>query len=131
MHPLQGLEADFFAHITTRNVSTRLSYYLAEFVGRPTPLYFAERLTQRLFVAKIYLKGGRTPEPPGAHKSQRHGQILLAKRMGKTRIIAETGAGQHGGGPARGGGGGGGVWGGGGGWGGVGGVGVGVLWVLF
>jgi tryptophan synthase beta chain len=71
-------------------------YYLTEFCGRPTPLYFAERLTKELGGAKIYLKREDLLHT-GAHKiNNAIGQILLAKRMGKTRIIAETGAGQHG-----------------------------------
>src|SRR5208282_5061252 len=70
--------------------------YLREFVGRPTPLYFAERLTRELGGAKIYLKR-EDLNHTGAHKiNNAMGQILLARRMGKTRIIAETGAGQHG-----------------------------------
>src|SRR5215510_15019458 len=73
-----------------------LSYYLTESVGRPTPLYFAERLSRELGGAKIYLKR-EDLNHTGAHKiNNAMGQILLAKRMGKTRIIAETGAGQHG-----------------------------------
>ncbi len=66
------------------------------YVGRPSPLYFAERLTERLGGAKIYLKRDELNHT-GAHKINNVlGQILLARRMGKTRIIAETGAGQHG-----------------------------------
>lgn len=73
-----------------------LSYYLAQYVGRPSPLYFAERLTRHFGGAKIYLKREELNHT-GAHKINNcMGQILLAKRMGKTRIIAETGAGQHG-----------------------------------
>ena len=73
-----------------------LDYYLAEFVGRPTPLYFASNLTRKLGGAKIYLKREDLAHG-GAHKiNNTIGQALLAKRMGKTRIIAETGAGQHG-----------------------------------
>jgi tryptophan synthase beta chain len=73
-----------------------LDYYLADFVGRPTPLYFAENLTRKLGGAKIYLKREDLAHG-GAHKiNNTLGQALLAKRMGKTRIIAETGAGQHG-----------------------------------
>jgi tryptophan synthase beta chain len=73
-----------------------LQYYLREFCGRPTPLYFAERLTRELGGAKIYLKREDLLHT-GAHKiNNAMGQILLARRMGKTRIIAETGAGQHG-----------------------------------
>ncbi|MBI1912494.1 MAG: tryptophan synthase subunit beta [Deltaproteobacteria bacterium] len=72
------------------------SYYLKEYVGRPTPLYFAERLTKKIGGAKIYLKREDLCHT-GAHKiNNTIGQILLAKRMGKKRVIAETGAGQHG-----------------------------------
>lgn len=71
-------------------------YYLKEYVGRPSPLYFAENLTKRLGGAKIYLKR-EDLNHTGAHKiNNTIGQILLAKRMGKKKIIAETGAGQHG-----------------------------------
>jgi len=73
-----------------------LNQLLAEFVGRPTPLYLAERLTEQLGGAKIYLKREDLLHT-GAHKiNNAMGQILLAKRMGKKRVIAETGAGQHG-----------------------------------
>jgi len=65
-------------------------------VGRPSPLYYAERMTEALGGAKIYLKRDELNHT-GAHKINNVlGQILLARRMGKTRIIAETGAGQHG-----------------------------------
>lgn len=73
-----------------------LSWLLQEYAGRPTPLYFAERLTRELGGAKIYLKREDLLHT-GAHKiNNALGQILLAQRMGKKRIIAETGAGQHG-----------------------------------
>jgi tryptophan synthase beta chain len=73
-----------------------LDYYLREFCGRPTPLYYAERLTRELGGAKIFLKREDLLHT-GAHKiNNALGQALLARRMGKTRIIAETGAGQHG-----------------------------------
>jgi tryptophan synthase beta chain len=73
-----------------------LSWLLQEYAGRPTPLYFAERLTKELGGAKIYLKREDLLHT-GAHKiNNALGQILLAQRMGKKRIIAETGAGQHG-----------------------------------
>src|SRR3990170_1390704 len=73
-----------------------LAYYLSEYVGRPTPLYHAERLTKKANGADIFLKREDLCHT-GAHKiNNTMGQILLAKRMGKTRIIAETGAGQHG-----------------------------------
>src|SRR4029077_20405375 len=71
-------------------------YYLREYAGRETPLYLAERLTQKLGGAKIYLKREDLCHT-GAHKiNNTIGQILLARKMGKKRIIAETGAGQHG-----------------------------------
>ena len=73
-----------------------LSGYLAHYVGRPSPLYFARRLTEAFGGAKIYLKR-EDLNHTGAHKINNcMGQVLLARRMGKTRIIAETGAGQHG-----------------------------------
>ncbi len=73
-----------------------LRFYLQEYTGRPTPLYYAERLTKKLGGAKIYLKREDLCHT-GAHKiNNTIGQILLARRMGKKRIIAETGAGQHG-----------------------------------
>jgi len=73
-----------------------LDQLLREFVGRPTPLYLAERLTAQLGGAKIYLKREDLLHT-GAHKiNNAMGQILLARRMGKKRVIAETGAGQHG-----------------------------------
>lgn len=79
-----------------KDFKKELNYYLQEFVGRPTSLYFAERLTKRLGGAKIYLKREDLCHT-GAHKINNViGQVLLAKRLGKKRIIAETGAGQHG-----------------------------------
>ena len=73
-----------------------LDYYLAHYVGRPSPLWLAERLTKTLGGAKIYLKRDELNHT-GAHKiNSCMGQVLLAQRMGKRRIIAETGAGQHG-----------------------------------
>ncbi len=72
------------------------AYYLSQYVGRPSPLYYAERLSRELGGAKVYLKR-EDLNHTGAHKINNCiGQILLARRMGKTRIIAETGAGQHG-----------------------------------
>jgi tryptophan synthase beta chain len=96
MHPLMELEEEY-AHVQKDpEFQSELDYYLREFCGRPTPLYFAERLTNDLGGAKIYLKREDLLHT-GAHKiNNAMGQILLAKRMGKTRIIAETGAGQHG-----------------------------------
>ena len=73
-----------------------LDHFLKTYVGRPSPLYFAERLTEHLGGAKVYFKRDELNHT-GAHKiNHALGQVLLAKRMGKTRIIAETGAGQHG-----------------------------------
>ncbi|MCP8304507.1 MAG: tryptophan synthase subunit beta [archaeon] len=73
-----------------------LEYYLSEYAGRPTPLYFAKNLTEKVGGAKIYLKREDLLHG-GAHKiNNTMGQALMAKRMGKTRVIAETGAGQHG-----------------------------------
>jgi tryptophan synthase beta chain len=96
MHPLQELEAEYFRAQHDPEFQRELSYYLAEFCGRPTPLYFAERLTRELGGAKIYLKR-EDLNHTGAHKiNNAIGQVLLARRMGKTRVIAETGAGQHG-----------------------------------
>jgi tryptophan synthase beta chain len=96
MHPLQELEAEYFRSQHDPGFQKELSYYLREFCGRPTPLYFAERLTRELGGAKIYLKREDLLHT-GAHKiNNAIGQVLLARRMGKTRVIAETGAGQHG-----------------------------------
>jgi tryptophan synthase beta chain len=96
MHPLQELEAEYFRAQKDPAFRRELDYYLKEFAGRPTPLYLAERLTRELGGAKIYLKREDLLHT-GAHKINNCiGQILLARRMGKTRIIAETGAGQHG-----------------------------------
>src|SRR5213594_1766075 len=96
MYPLQQLEAEYFKSQHDPEFQRELQYYLREFCGRPTPLYFAERLTRELRGAKIYLKREDLLHT-GAHKINNCiGQVLLAKRMGKTRVIAETGAGQHG-----------------------------------
>jgi tryptophan synthase beta chain len=96
MHPLQELEAEYFRAQHDPEFQRELSYYLKDFCGRPTPLYFAERLTRELGGAKIYLKREDLLHT-GAHKiNNAIGQVLIAKRMGKTRVIAETGAGQHG-----------------------------------
>jgi tryptophan synthase beta chain len=78
------------------NFCKALAYFLAEYAGRPTPLYYAENLTRKMGGAKIYLKREDLAHG-GAHKiNNTLGQALLAKRMGKKRVIAETGAGQHG-----------------------------------
>jgi tryptophan synthase beta chain len=96
IHPLQELEEEYRRAQKDPAFKREFEYYLREFCGRPTPLYFAERLTRELGGAKIYLKREDLLHT-GAHKINNCiGQILLAKRMGKTRIIAETGAGQHG-----------------------------------
>jgi len=79
-----------------QSFQNELYEYLQDFAGRPTPIYFAERVTEALNGAKVYLKREDLLHT-GAHKiNNTLGQILLARRMGKTRIIAETGAGQHG-----------------------------------
>src|SRR5207253_10155774 len=96
MHPLQELEQEYFRSEADPEFQREFRYYLREFCGRPTPLYLAERLTAKLGGAKIYLKREDLLHT-GAHKiNNALGQILLARRIGKSRIIAETGAGQHG-----------------------------------
>jgi tryptophan synthase beta chain len=96
MHPLQELEEEYLRAQNDPEFQREFDYYLKEFCGRPTSLYFAERLTRELGGAKIYLKREDLLHT-GAHKINNCiGQVLLARRMGKTRIIAETGAGQHG-----------------------------------
>ncbi|MBX3746219.1 MAG: tryptophan synthase subunit beta [Verrucomicrobiae bacterium] len=96
VHPLEELEAEYRRCQGDPAFQEELAYYLRQFVGRPTPLYFAERLTRELGGAKIYLKREDLLHT-GAHKiNNAVGQALIARRMGKTRVIAETGAGQHG-----------------------------------
>ena len=96
MTALQDLEREYHAARKDPEFRKELAGLLADFCGRPTALYFAERLTEKLGGAKIYLKREDLLHT-GAHKiNNAIGQILLARRMGKTRIIAETGAGQHG-----------------------------------
>ena len=96
MEPLNELTRVYHAVRKDPEFRKELQYYLREYVGRPTPLYYAERMTKQLGTAKIYLKREDLCHT-GAHKiNNSMGQILLAKRMGKKRIIAETGAGQHG-----------------------------------
>lgn len=96
MHPLKELEAEYARAQQDPQFQQELDYYLREFCGRPTPLYLAERLTRELGGARIYLKREDLLHT-GAHKiNNALGQVLLARRMGKTRVIAETGAGQHG-----------------------------------
>ncbi len=90
------LEASYNAAKQDKAFIDELNYFLEFYVGRPSPLYFAGRLTEHLGGAKIYFKRDELNHT-GAHKINNcMGQILLARRMGKTRIIAETGAGQHG-----------------------------------
>lgn len=93
---LVELEANYLEAKRDRGFQGELEYYLKEYVGRPTPLYLAERLTKKLGGARIYLKREDLCHT-GAHKINNSiGQVLLTKRMGKKRVIAETGAGQHG-----------------------------------
>ncbi|MGR2737973.1 tryptophan synthase subunit beta [Billgrantia sp. Q4P2] len=90
------LQAEYDAARQDTEFQHQLAYFQRDYVGRPSPLYFAERLTEHFGGAKIYLKREELNHT-GAHKINNCiGQILLAKRMGKTRIIAETGAGMHG-----------------------------------
>ncbi len=96
MTPLQDLAQAYEDAKADPAFQLELDDLLKNYVGRPTPLYFAERWTEKLGGAKIYLKREDLLHT-GAHKiNNALGQILLAKRLGKTRIIAETGAGQHG-----------------------------------
>ena len=96
MGAVQELEKEYIRIREDESFQSKLQNLLKEYVGRPTPLYFAERLTQELGGAKVYLKREDLAHT-GAHKiNNTLGQVLLAKKMGKTRIIAETGAGQHG-----------------------------------
>jgi len=90
------LERAYAAAKADPGFAAELGYYLEHYVGRPSPLFFAERLTRHFGGGKIYLKR-EDLNHTGAHKiNNTMGQILLARRMGKRRIIAETGAGQHG-----------------------------------
>ncbi|MCK5185522.1 MAG: tryptophan synthase subunit beta [Deltaproteobacteria bacterium] len=96
MPSLLELENAYNHYKNNPDFKKELNYYLKQYVGRETPLYFAERFTEHLGGPKVYLKR-EDLNHTGAHKiNNTIGQILLAKRMGKTRIIAETGAGQHG-----------------------------------
>ncbi len=90
------LETAYEKAKTDQSFIDEMKYFLEYYVGRPSPLYYAERLTEHLGGAKIYFKRDELNHT-GAHKINNClGQVLLAKRMGKTRIIAESGAGQHG-----------------------------------
>ncbi len=96
MPALQQLEDAYVEARQDESFQQRLDYYLRQYAGRPTPLYLAERLTERVGGGSIYLKR-EDLNHTGAHKiNNALGQALLALRMGKTRLIAETGAGQHG-----------------------------------
>jgi tryptophan synthase beta chain len=93
---LDEVKQAFYKYKDDPDFQKELNYYFKYFVGRPSPLYYAERLTKQLGGAKIYLKR-EDLNHMGAHKiNNTIGQVLLAKRLGKKRIIAETGAGQHG-----------------------------------
>ncbi len=96
MYALDELQKAYAGAKEDASFQAELEDYRKHYVGRPTPLYFAKRLTERLGGAKVYFKREDLAHT-GAHKiNNALGQCLLAKRMGKTRVIAETGAGQHG-----------------------------------
>jgi tryptophan synthase beta chain len=96
MSALMELDSAYTQVKDDKNFHAELDYYLKEYAGRPSPLYYAEKLTKYLGGAKIYIKR-EDLNHTGSHKiNNTLGQALLAKRMGKKRIIAETGAGQHG-----------------------------------
>ena len=96
MAPLEELTAAYKTARADESFQTELDLLLSDYAGRPTPLFFAQRLTEHAGGARIYLKREDLLHT-GAHKiNNTLGQILLARRMGKARIIAETGAGQHG-----------------------------------
>ncbi len=96
MSAVTELEEEFEKAMKDEKFISEFKYYLKDYVGRESPLYYAENLTKRLGGAKIYFKR-EDLNHTGAHKiNNALGQILLAKRMGKKKVIAETGAGQHG-----------------------------------
>jgi len=96
MHALEELTAEYERAQKDPEFLSELDKLLSTFVGRPNPLYFAERLTEHCGGARIYLKR-EDLNHTGAHKiNNTMGQVLLTRRMGKPRVIAETGAGQHG-----------------------------------
>ena len=96
MPALEELQAEYEVAKSDPAFREELDYYLKYYAGRPTPLYFARRLTSELGGPRIYLKREDLAHT-GSHKiNNTLGQVILARRMGKTRIIAETGAGQHG-----------------------------------
>ena len=93
---LDELEKEFNTAVNDVSFIKEYEYYLKYYVGRPNPLYYAENISKDLGGAKIYLKR-EDLNHTGAHKiNNAIGQVLLAKRMGKNKVIAETGAGQHG-----------------------------------
>ena len=93
---LLEVEKEYEKAKKSKTFKHQLNYYFKNYIGRPSPLYFAERLSKKLNNSKIYFKRDELNHT-GAHKINNCiGQILLAKRMGKKRIVAETGAGQHG-----------------------------------
>ena len=90
------VEKEYYKIKNDQNFKKELNHYMETYVGRPSPLFFAQRITEDLGGPKIYFKRDELNHT-GAHKINNcMGQILLAKKMGKKRIIAETGAGQHG-----------------------------------
>lgn len=96
MYAIQELEETYEASKKDPAFQKELNYYLKQYVGRENPLYYAERLTKDLGGARIYLKR-EDLNHTGAHKiNNALGQVLLAKKMGKRKVVAETGAGQHG-----------------------------------
>jgi len=96
MYPLNELEEAYEYYSQDRAFHKELGYYLSQYAGRPSPLYYASRLSEKSGGRKIYLKR-EDLNHTGSHKiNNTLGQVLLAKKMGKKRIIAETGAGQHG-----------------------------------
>ncbi|MBO6137239.1 MAG: tryptophan synthase subunit beta [Lachnospiraceae bacterium] len=96
MNELINLEKQYEHYRNDRDFNEELNYLMNEYAGRPSGLYFAERMTEDLGGAKVYIKR-EDLNHTGSHKINNClGQVLLAKKMGKTRVIAETGAGQHG-----------------------------------
>lgn len=96
MTVLKVLEKEYLEYCSTEEFKKEYMHYMKQYVGRPSVLYFADRLTKELGGAKVYLKR-EDLNHTGAHKiNNAIGQALLAKHMGKTKVIAETGAGQHG-----------------------------------
>ena len=96
-HAPLDVESEYKKAKKSEKFKSEIDYYFKNYIGRPSPLYFfAERLSKKINNAKIYFKRDELNHT-GAHKINNCvGQVLLAKRMGKKRIVAETGAGQHG-----------------------------------